>query len=203
MHLLVLGGTGATGRVLVEHTLAAGHSIRALVRSPDKLPDVDSRLEVVIGEATSQEDVKSALSDVDAVISTLGSNTGTVLTDATRAIVAGATANRVKRVVMLSSFAVLNDRLSFPAKLMARLAMSAMVRDKVAAEQVLRASDLDWMLVHAVRLANGPATGRSRVLPADTNIGLTTSISRADVATFLLDAATSGTFVRSEVVLGA
>ncbi len=202
MHLLVLGGTGATGRVLVDQTLAAGHSIRALVRSPDKLADVDSRLEVVIGEATSQEDVKSALSEMDAVISTLGSNTGTVLTDATRAIVAGATANRVKRVVMLSSFAVLNDRLSLPAKLMARLAMSAM-RDKVAAEQVLRASDLDWTLVHAVRLSNGPATGRSRVLPDDTSIGLKTSISRADVATWLLDAATSDTFVRSEIVLGA
>jgi uncharacterized protein YbjT (DUF2867 family) len=203
MHLLVLGGTGATGRVLVDQTLAAGHSIRALVRSPDKLTGVDSRLEVVVGEATSQEDVKSALSDVDAVLSTLGSNTGTVLTDATRAIVAGATANRVKRVVMLSSFAVLHDRLSVPAKLMARLAMRAMVRDKVAAEQVLRASDLDWMLVHAVRLSNGPATGRSRVLPDGTNLGLTTSISRADVATFLLDAATSDAFARSEIVLGA
>jgi uncharacterized protein YbjT (DUF2867 family) len=105
MHLLVLGGTGAAGRLLVDQTLAAGHSIRVLVRSPDKLADVDSRLEVVIGEATSQEDVKSALSEVDAVISTLGSNTGTVLTDATRALVAGATANRVKRVVMLSMVA--------------------------------------------------------------------------------------------------
>ncbi|MGH9045555.1 MAG: NAD(P)-dependent oxidoreductase, partial [Acidimicrobiales bacterium] len=175
----------------------------ALVRSPDKLSTGTPHLDVVIGQATSQSDVKSAMSDVDAVISALGSNKGTVLTDATRAIVAGAADCRVGRVVMLSSFAVLHDQLSLPAKLMARSALSAMVHDKIAAEEELKASDLDWTLVHAVRLTNGPATGRAQVLPDDTTLGLRHSIPRADVAAWLLAAATSETFVRREILLGA
>jgi uncharacterized protein YbjT (DUF2867 family) len=62
MRLLVLGGTGATGRLVVDQGLAGGHSVRALVRSPDKLPSDAPHLEVVIGQATSPPDVKSAMS---------------------------------------------------------------------------------------------------------------------------------------------
>lgn len=202
MQLLVLGGTGATGHLLIDQALAAGHSVRALVRSPDKLSADAPHLDVVVGQATSPSDVKSAMSEADAVISTLGSNKGTVLTDATRAIVAGAAACGVGRVVVLSSFAVLPDQLSLPARLMARLALSAMVQDKVAAEEELKASDLDWTLVHAVRLTDGPPTGRPQVLPDDTSMGLRDSIPRADVASWLLAAATSETLARREVLLG-
>ena len=198
MHLLVLGGTGATGRVVVGQALTGGHSVRALVRSPEKLGIVDSRLEVVTGQVTSPSDIKSAMFEVDAVISTLGSNTGTVLTEATHAIIA---AREAKRLVMLSSFAVLNGQLSVPAKLMAR-ALSAMARDKAAAEEMLRASDLDWTIVHAVRLANRPATGQSRVLPDAATLGLRLSISRADVAAWLLDTVAGDNFRRREIVLG-
>jgi hypothetical protein len=137
------------------------------------------------------------------VISALGSNKGTVLTDATRAIVAGAAACGVERVVMLSSFAILHEQLSRPARFMARLALSAMVHDKVAAEVELKASGLDWTLVHAVRLTNRPATGRFQVLADDTGLGLRNSISRADVAAWLLAAAPSETLARSEILLGA
>ncbi|WP_107117469.1 NmrA family NAD(P)-binding protein [Streptomyces canus] len=34
MKLLVLGATGATGRLVVDQSLASGHTVRALVRSP-------------------------------------------------------------------------------------------------------------------------------------------------------------------------
>jgi short subunit dehydrogenase-like uncharacterized protein len=46
MHLLVLGGTGATGRVVVGQAFTGGHSARSHVRSPEKLGIVDSRLEL-------------------------------------------------------------------------------------------------------------------------------------------------------------
>ncbi len=37
MKLLVLGASGRTGRLVVEQALAAGHTVTALVRSPEKL----------------------------------------------------------------------------------------------------------------------------------------------------------------------
>lgn len=38
MTALVVGASGATGRLLVEQLLARGQTVRAIVRSPDKLP---------------------------------------------------------------------------------------------------------------------------------------------------------------------
>jgi nucleoside-diphosphate-sugar epimerase len=48
--ILVVGGTGATGRLLLAELLRRGHHVRAIVRSPDRLPAPlrdDGRLEVV------------------------------------------------------------------------------------------------------------------------------------------------------------
>src|SRR5690348_1490700 len=104
MKVLVLGATGATGRLVVEQALQAGHSVRALVRSPEKLTGPTSGLEVVTGQATDPDDVARAMAGVDVVISTLGANGGTLMTDATRAIIAGAGRGGARRVVMLSSF---------------------------------------------------------------------------------------------------
>jgi uncharacterized protein YbjT (DUF2867 family) len=203
MKLLVLGATGATGRLVVDQALAAGHSVRALVRSPEKLTVTNSNLEVVTGQATDASDVAYALVGVDAVISTLGAAKGTVITDATRALIAGADAQGVKRVVVLSSFAVLKDRLSRPARFMANTAMGAAVRDKAAAEELLRVCNLDWTIVHAVRLTNGPVTGTATVLPEGTLLKMGNSISRAEVAAWLLSAATGDMAARRAVALAA
>jgi putative NADH-flavin reductase len=52
-------------------------------------------------------------------------------------------------------------------------------------ERVVRDSDLDWTLLRAARLTNGPRTGTYRVA-YDTKLAGAWSISRADVAHFLL-----------------
>ena len=61
MNLVVLGATGRTGRLVVEQALAAGHTVTALVRSPEKLTAGHSNLRVVRGEATETAAVSSAL----------------------------------------------------------------------------------------------------------------------------------------------
>ena len=202
MKILVLGGTGATGRLVVEQALADGHQVRALVRSPEKLTASNPNLEVVVGQATDASDVTRALDGIDAVVSTLGANKGSVITDATRALIAGAETQGVKRVIIMSSFAVLTARLSRPAKLMTRM-MGAIVRDKVAAEELLHLSNLDWTVVHASRLTNGPATGKAKALPANATLKMGDSISRADVAGWLLAAAVDQRAARGSVVVAS
>jgi hypothetical protein len=39
MTILVVGASGATGRQLIEQLLIQGHNVRAVVRSPEKLPE--------------------------------------------------------------------------------------------------------------------------------------------------------------------
>jgi uncharacterized protein YbjT (DUF2867 family) len=52
-------------------------------------------------------------------------------------------------------------------------------------EELVRASAADWTIVRAARLTNGPLTGRYRTR-AGANLPGAWSISRADLASYLL-----------------
>jgi uncharacterized protein YbjT (DUF2867 family) len=70
MNLLVIGATGRTGRPLIEHALARGHSITALVRRTMPL-DRNRNFDFVIGNPTRAADLARVLPGSDAVISCL------------------------------------------------------------------------------------------------------------------------------------
>ena len=198
MNLLVLGATGRTGRLVVEQALAAGHTVTALVRSPEKLTTSNSNLRVVTGEATDTSAVSRALEGADAVISTLGGK-GSVIADSTQAIVAAAREAGVSRVVVLSSWLVERDRMDAITRLLTGIAMGPVIKDQSAGEQMLRRSDLEWTIVYASILTDGPANGSVAVLPEGAKRGLSQKISRADVAAWMVEAATGAQHSRSSV----
>ena len=125
----------------------------------------------------------------DDLISTLGGS-GSVIADSTSAIVAAARQTGVRRVVVLSSWLVQRDRMNPVLRLATGIAMKGLIKDKSAGEQLLRQSDLDWTIVYPSILGDGPATG-STVLPESAGWSLSQRISRADVAAYLIGAATS------------
>ena len=199
MNLTVLGAAGATGVPLVEQALAAGHQVTALARSAENLTLTNPNLHVVQGDATDRAVVSQAMKGADAVISVLGAR-GPMIAEATRAVVAPAEQAGPDRIVMLSSFAVARDRLKPVSKLVTRMAMGSQIKDKTAGEEVLRASGLDWTIVYATVLTNGPKT-EPRVVPETEKVGTSQRISRADVASFLLQAATDGLYSRRDVII--
>ena len=199
MNLTVLGAAGAAGIKLVEQALAAGHQVTALARSAENLTLTNPNLHVVQGDATDRAVVSQAMKGTDAVISVLGAR-GPVIAEATRAVVAAAEQAGPDRIVMLSSFAVARDRLKPVSKLVTRMAMGSQIKDKTAGEEVLRASGLDWTIVYATVLTNGPDT-EPRVVPETEKVGMSQRISRADVASFLLQAATDGLYSRRDVII--
>jgi uncharacterized protein YbjT (DUF2867 family) len=199
MNLTVLGAAGATGVPLVEQAIAAGHQVTALVRSAETLTLTNPNLHVVQGDATDRAVVSQAMKGADAVISVLGAR-GPVMAEATRAVVAAAEQAGPDRILMLSSFAVARDRLKPVSKLVTRMAMGSQIKDKTAGEEVLRASSLDWTIVYATKLTNGPKT-EPRVVPETEKVGVSQRISRADVASFLLQAATDGLYSRRDVII--
>jgi uncharacterized protein YbjT (DUF2867 family) len=200
MNLVILGATGATGSLVLQQALDAGHHVTALVRSPQKLTTKHANLRVNTGDATNPTDIAQALEGADAIISALGDNKGALMANATRAIVTGAKQHNINRVVMLSSFAVQRERLGGIAKAMTGLMMGAAIKDKTAGEAMLRASDLDWTIVYATLLGSGPATGATLV-PEHAKLGMSQKIARADVAAFLLDTATSDRHSRRTVTI--
>jgi uncharacterized protein YbjT (DUF2867 family) len=198
MNLVVLGASGRTGRLVVEQALAAGHAVTALVRSPEKLTTVNPNLRLVTGEVTDTSAVARALEGADAVISTLGGS-GSVIADSTTAIVAAARQTGISRVVVLSSFFVERDRLDAVSRLLTGLAMGALIKDKSAGENALRQSDLDWTIVYASVLTDGPASGSVDVIPATAKRRMSDKISRSDVAAWMVQAATGAQHSRSSV----
>lgn len=77
--VLVLGGTGATGRLLVNELLLRGHHVIAIVRRPSEFVDhtlqTNNYSEVIASISDMAEsDVAKIIKDCDAVVSCLGHN---------------------------------------------------------------------------------------------------------------------------------
>lgn len=69
---LVFGGTGGTGKHFIEQVLADGHSVRALARTPAKLPQAE-KLSVTAGSITDHSvDLDRLVEGVDYVVAMLG-----------------------------------------------------------------------------------------------------------------------------------
>jgi hypothetical protein len=66
--------------------------------------------------------------------------------------------------------------------------IGAAYQDLGKMEEVFEASGLDWLCPRPTRLVHGPLTGRARVVDAFTT---NASITRADVAAWMLDALAS------------
>jgi len=190
MNLLILGASGRTGLLVVEQALAAGHDVTALVRSPEKLTLRNSRLRVVAGQATDADDVARAMTGAGAVISVLGGG-GSVIVDSTRAIIEAAHRTGVTRVVVMSSFLVERDRMGVLSWLVTGLAGTSKITDKKAGESLLRQSGLEWTIAYPGPLTDGPATGSVHALPDGARRRISERISRADVAGWLVEAASS------------
>lgn len=104
---LVVGASGATGRLLVEQLLDRGGSVRAIVRSKDALPDrIASHSRMTLIQASildlSDEDMARYVDGCDAIASCLGHNLSfkgmflpprRLVTDATRRLCEAAKKN--------------------------------------------------------------------------------------------------------------
>ena len=187
--ILVLGATGPTGRHIVAEALRRGHDVTALIRSPDKSADL-AGVRLVQGDARDEAALREAVTDQDAVVSALGTPASplkdvTLLSEATRALVAAMRSKGVARLVAITGIGAgdsrghggfVFDRLIYP------LLLRHVYADKDRQERVIRDSGLDWTIVRPGRLTDGPATGSVRIAPRLPS----GEISRADVAAVIV-----------------
>jgi putative NADH-flavin reductase len=202
MKLFVLGATGRTGTEIVRQALAAGHEVTAFVRDRGKLTVRDPGLSVRVGDVKNTLDLRESLPGHDAVLTALGSNKAgdELIKASTTALVQAMRQSGVQRVVMLSSIAAAP---TYRARGLMRLLgflMRGMVADKASGESVLRRSGLDWTIVYATSLRDGPKTASYRVSTVET-VPPSANAVRADVADFMLKQATDPAFVRQSPVI--
>lgn len=200
--ILVLGATGGTGRLIVAQALARGHAVTALVRAPEKARDLTGA-RLVVGDVRDQKALREALQGQDAVISALGTPASplrevTLLSTATRALTEAMRAEHVARLIVITGIGAgdsvghggfLFDRVIYP------LLLRNVYADKNRQEAIVKESGLDWTLVRPAILNDKPGGGAIRAL-TDLSGFHGGSISRADVAAFVLDQVRSDAWLR-------
>lgn len=210
MNVLVFGASGATGREVVKRALDRGHAVSAFVRDPDKLQIKHARLAAMAGDVTEHASVERAVRGVDAVASALGSGNSLsshpALVDGIRNIVRAMEQAGVRRFVYLSMLGV--DGSGRQLGLVDRcvvlpLLLRNVVRDHAEQETIIQRSALDWVILRPPRLTNGRYTGRYRSGEDIRAKTLLASISRADVADFMVKQLTDDRYVHeTPAVLG-
>ena len=209
MKILVLGATGATGRLIVNKALSKGYAVVALVRSKAKAADL-AGAELVEGDARDAAALTRAVAGCDAVVSSLGTPMSpfqevTMLSTATRALVGVMAKQNIRRLVCITGVGAGDSRGHggfFYDRLFLPLMLRKVYADKDRQEDGIRASALDWIIVRPTVLNDKPASGHIRALTDLSGVHGGT-IARADVADFVLQQLTADTWLRKAPLITA
>ncbi len=173
----------------------------ALARTPAKLADADGVLQVVEGSSTDVAALERLLLGADAVISALGptAKEADLHSRTATALVEVMARHGLRRYVGVSGAGidVPGDRKGPRDKVISALIQrlgGEVVQDKPREYAIFEDSALEWTLVRPPRLTDKPAT--VKVEHDAHRPGRATSISRADLAGFLLDVVERGLHVR-------
>lgn len=205
MRLALLGATGGIGGHVLDWALGAGHTVHALARRPGALPPA-AGLAVTAGDALDPVAVAEVIAGADVVVSALGprgASSPDLLAGAAANIVAGMEKTGARRLVCVSAagaFITGDPHMNWLVKQILPRVFGTQFADTRRMEDVVGRSGLDWTMVRATRLTNGPGTGRYRAGPDYPPRG-GRKISRADVAGFIAQVVTEGSWVRAAPAL--
>ena len=207
MKVLIIGGTGGTGKLIVQAARDSGHEVVALVRSKERGAALGP-VRLAIGDATDEVTLTAALEGCDAVISALGTPMSpfkevTLLSAATTALIQGMKNRQVRRLICITGMGAGNSK-GHGGFVFDRIFNPLMLRkvyiDKDRQESLIRASDLDWIIIRPSVLSDRAASGRVRALTDLSNFH-GGSISRADVAQFTVKQLTEDRYLKQSPLI--
>jgi putative NADH-flavin reductase len=205
MRLFILGANGKTGTQLIDLGLARSNEVTAFVRSPGKVTHRHPRLRVVQGDPHSMNELASALPGHDVVFSALGVRPPgafrphTLVQECAASTVAAMTTAGLKRLFLVSAAVLFPEkglRFAFFRRLLRHV-----ISDLGAAEQIVRATSLDWTIARPPRLVNRSDESYRTTRDALPAGGF--SMSFRGVAAFMLDAAERRTHLHEIVGLAS
>jgi uncharacterized protein YbjT (DUF2867 family) len=183
--ITVFGAAGRTGQLVLREGRRRGWEMTAFTRRPEGTLDAGK---VVRGDGRDPEAVRAAIDGADAVIvivAAAGRKGPHETADVVKVITSQMTELGVRRLVLTSAYPLVGDRPRLPIAVIRRV-FADVYADAAEAGRIAMASGLDWTIAYLNRLLDKPATGRARV--STELFARPTSVTRADVATVLLDA---------------
>ncbi|MFZ9387969.1 MAG: NAD(P)-dependent oxidoreductase [Chitinophagaceae bacterium] len=202
MKLLIIGGTGKTGQELIKQALERGHTLTVLVRSPEKIKSMDTRVQIFKGDVLDHASLPQAMAGQEAVLSALGHKKwiirSTILSEGTKNIINAMQKHSVSRFICISSLGVNDSKFRmglYYTLFVIPFLLFYYFKDKAKQERQIQESSLKWTIVRPghflpawmVRIFHGKERGRYRTGEKIGNLFLTPVISRADVAHFMLE----------------
>jgi putative NADH-flavin reductase len=210
MKILVVGASRGTGALCVKSALAKGHAVSAFSRTPAKLDVVHPALTKVAGDFHDAASVRGAVAGHDAVIicaspGSLGAikETPDYFSRGTKHCIDAMKGLGVRRLVVLSAHGAGDSKVAaswFQRTFLIERLLKGFYRDHDVQERLTRESGLDFVIARPTRLTNGKAKGT--YVRTTELVRVPASISRADIADFLVEACEATTWLGKGVQLG-
>jgi len=201
--IAVVGGTGKSGKYLINTLLAQGNSIKVLVRNPERTIGFHPLAETIIGDVRDRQALKGLMTGCGAIVSTLGmgvpASEPTIFSQATANIIEVMKECNVQRYIVVTG---LNVDTPFDAKgpkvkaatnwMYANYPRST--ADRQLEYDLLCKSNIDWTMVRVPLIEQTDERGTvSKSLfdcPGD-------KISATDLAFFLVGQLTDAVYLKA------
>ncbi|MDF2550809.1 MAG: epimerase [Chryseobacterium sp.] len=203
--IAVIGGTGKSGKYLVQNLSDKNYSIKLLLRHPENFTIENPLIEIVKGDVRDFESVDHLIKDCTIVISTLGQPKGedSIFSDASKNIIKAMKFYGTKRYIVTTG---LNVDTPFDHKnVKVKMATDWMYQnypkttaDKQKEYELLVDSHLNWTLV---RLPVINQTSEIFTIEANLEDCKGENISATDLAEFLVSQIDDETFIQQSPFL--
>jgi uncharacterized protein YbjT (DUF2867 family) len=172
--IALIGATGMAGRYILQSALEQGYPIKVLARTPEKLGALESRIEIVEGDARDPEAIARLVRDSDVVITALGpvkADGGAarmISTASTDNVINAMEEAGISRYIIVSGAAVVvpGDQRNFTGwwmRQLVRLRLGDVLADKQGEYELVAGSDLEWTLVRCPLIDSQPYISSPRV----------------------------------------
>ncbi|KAF3043790.1 hypothetical protein E8E12_010306 [Didymella heteroderae] len=205
--VLLIGGSGRTGKLVIEELLQRNHKVFALIRNPEAMEnEVNKGLETTVGTPMKIQDVRKVFthSKPDVVIVTLSapraSDSPFASVVAPPRFMADSTANVVTvmkefntpKIVIMQAFGVGESWVNMHCVMQLLMKKSNMIyqyNDHNLVAKETKASGENYVFVRPSRLVEGEAKEIKEYLEHGRGVPVLAAITRKSVAKFLVDAA--------------
>lgn len=192
MNITVIGASAGVGLATVKRALDLGHKVTSLARGEVAVAD-SPNLNKIKGSALDADDLRRTIKGADAVLVTLGTGKNTSATtlysDFARTLLALHAKEPISvPVIILTGFGSGDSRshLVWFVRPLFALMLNKVYADKARMEDMISRSSLRWEIVRPGILTDRPPSEKYRVEPVlRPKMGIRT-ISRVDVADYMV-----------------
>lgn len=215
MKILLLGATGRAGKHLLQQSLERGHIVHALVRDKSKVTITHDHLTLFEGSPGDKAELDNAMKGCEAILSALNISRYNdwpwtrlrtpkdFLSSTMKLIIELMTKHNIQRIIFTSAWGVAETRRDIPGWFRWFIENSNIkypYDDHARQEELLKPTNLQWTAIRAAGLTNFKT--KSRVIVSFNNTPKPhLTISRRNVAAFMLDALEKNLYVREMPVV--